>query len=404
MAKVLQYKALVEPLHGLAVFVQEISSTISNQSSITLNIPNVGKCNALVIGVSLSVDPRASLAGAYPSDDKGDTFGPEIVAWDNINSTKSIIDWCFDAAGGSTNVTLSFGVNVTGEVFIYEIANANLLDYGGGLVESSNSTSHNSLPGAITTSTEGSFILCVGTSSANVVAFTGGSGFTEESINGDRSMFQRQVTTGALTTSGPYTTAASVTCATAFLSLRYGEGCGERNPIGMGWLPSLPQAPPPMVKPVLINQTVSPLLPIQSAVVPSMDWYVQQPGAPTTIKPAPQGGSVEPLEPTLFVKQNLGWLMQQPPAPPKTPRPGYTDVVAPVMTFAPISIGWYMQQPMQPPKIARPGYTEVVSPIGPITAAHVPIMVIWSDVSLGVPGFTSESITVPGFTGESLLS
>lgn len=115
--------------------------------------------------------------------------------------------------------------------------------------------------------------------------------------------------------------------------------------------------------------------PIVNVSVPKWGFMPQFVDITTPIRPA-FGTFSEQVDPTLYVKQNLGWLHQQPDAPPltKVPDPGwYAHNLSPIINVAVPSFGWYVQQPQATPQVKLPDagwFTHNLKPI-------ITVPVVW---------------------------
>lgn len=390
MVKTLQYQQLFEPVRFLQPsVVQAVAPASTTGTSITFSVPSVGATHALVMGISIF---SGSASVVSVSDDRGNSwFSAGVFEQDLTVGTTTAFALCTSAFAGTTNVTVKFSASVRTQVYLFEVANisaapnsydassagsvynATVIDNKDGIIESASVSSHTCSPSGIATFSEGTFIMCVSTLSASVGTPGAGAGYTRLAGSGVDSMCQYQVAPGPFTAEkGAYTTLGSTTSTGIIVSFRVGPQ--TVGGVEVPWMGALTQQTDPIPRKAFANYSalIEPVTTPSVSPPPTWGWEPQTTDLTFPRKPAFSGIS-EQVDPTSYVQQNLGWLVQYPVAPPKTkvPDPGY--FVHPVL--------W---------------------PIPANVAASV--MVIWSDVSLTVPGFTSETLTVGGFTGETLIN
>lgn len=254
MPKVLQYQRLAEPIIVLPVLVQAADGVPSG-SSISISLTGVVKGNAIVVMTSVF----SALAGVVVlvSDDKGDTFVCSGNTEDGSFNARSDVWTSFNSSGGTTNVTINFGVSVSAQVVVAEVANivqdviqgTSFFAFSEGANDETVAvTNHQcaSSPNAINTSPAGSIVFGVGTMGASdISSILPGTNYNVVKNFYLQSIFQYRISSVVLTGEvGPFTSPDALKNSSVLVSFRTGSAGGTANPYSAAMQPQPSYQPP----------------------------------------------------------------------------------------------------------------------------------------------------------------
>ncbi len=359
MAKTLQYQALVEPFAQsfLPIFVQSVTAFDTNTTQ-NITLAGVTAKNALLLGVSTLSDWHFP---ATVKDSSGNTWTHIISSQSPTDNTRTEFFIAQQVAAGSVSVVVTWNASVLSQLWLIEAANIadnavfnhpttfkDDLDEG-----ATTGTAHLNAFTGLSTDPAGSLIVCVGSLSTAYATVTPGANYTLVADQLSQSLFQYQITSKVLPTEkGAFTTNNASSNNGLIVELAAGTPAPGGAPVP--FFPALQQNDFQTSRSRFLQSDsfFSPLTQPSAPVGPTTAQIMAALQPPAALPPPKarfigSDGSVAPIEPTLYVKQNIGWLVQHPEATrPRTPAQTgiYSEMVDPTI-FVKQKMDWYVQHP-----------------------------------------------------------